>query len=117
MATTAGVHGPQTSPQTPVLLDVQVQFCCATRPGDTQRPWIDEDVGDAPPALAGAAGRARSPSSKFSTTRFNDTDDGAAFGSACGRAASFSPFGPPLPRRARGTAQCDETPVRRRRGG
>ena len=43
-------------------------------------------------APAGAGGKGRSLSSKFSTTRFNDTDDGAALASDSGRADSFNTF-------------------------
>jgi len=41
-----GFHGPHTSPQTLVSLTFRIQFCCAVRPTDTQRPSMDEvDVG------------------------------------------------------------------------
>src|SRR4030095_1101650 len=88
IATTAGVHGPHTSPQTRLSLTLRIQFCCAARPTDTQRPSMDEELDDAPCAIEGGSGRGLN--SKFSTTRVTDAVVVAAPGSASGRADSFS---------------------------
>src|SRR5262245_24140364 len=87
MATTAGVHGPHTNPQTRPSRTLGFKFCCAVGPTDTQRPSIEADSGEVC-ALAGAAGRGRALNSKFSTTRFNDTVAGAPLAPASGRTDS-----------------------------
>src|SRR5262245_60395372 len=88
IATTAGVQGPHTSPQTVFSLTLRIQFCCAVRPTDTQRPSIDEEAG-AVCALAAAAGKGLGFNSKFCTTRFNEAEVAAALASDSGRADSL----------------------------
>src|SRR5262245_44390657 len=89
IATTAGVQGPHTRPQTVFSLTLRIQFCCAVRPTDTQRPSIDEAAGAVCALAAAAAGRGLGFNSKFCTTRFNEAEVAAALASDSGRADSL----------------------------
>src|SRR5678815_3086845 len=84
IVTTAGVHGPHTSPHTSPPWTLRIQFCCALRPTDTQCP--STFLAGALPALGGAGGSGCGFKTKFSTTRFNEVDTPAAVESDSGRA-------------------------------
>src|SRR6187551_4042081 len=83
IVTTAGVHGPHTSPHTSLPWTLRIQFCCAVRPTDTQCPSTPAAGGFAEPA--GVAGSGWGFNSKFSTTRVNEIDAGVALESDSGR--------------------------------
>ena len=82
IVTTAGVHGPQTSPQSSLPWALRIQFCCAVRPTDTQCP--STGAAGAFPDPAGLGGSGCGCNSKSWTTRASVADVVAAFAFASG---------------------------------